>query len=154
MTACAPQTKIVPPKRGLCPEKINRHGATGVQMEAKNSQISVYRRNFCGLTPSFLILLVRRPFFSFWSSPKNSRKFARILRRKQEFVEIFLREIFFLGLYLVRLIHTRINFSCLFRIHTLKLLVPLQNLFLPPQSRYPGARPDLTSPYLDQITYN
>ena len=66
MTACAPQTKIVPPKRGLCPEEINRHGATGVQMEAKNSQISVYRCNFCGLTPSFLILLVLKTFFFFF----------------------------------------------------------------------------------------
>ena len=27
LTACAPQTKIVPPKRGLCPEEINRFGA-------------------------------------------------------------------------------------------------------------------------------
>ena len=41
-----PQTKIVPPKRGLCPEEINRLGATGVQIEV---QIGV----FGGLTPSF-----------------------------------------------------------------------------------------------------
>ena len=34
MTACAPQTKIVPPKRGLCPEETNRLGAFGVQIEA------------------------------------------------------------------------------------------------------------------------
>ena len=34
MTACAPQTKIVPPKRGPCPEEINRLGATVVQIEA------------------------------------------------------------------------------------------------------------------------
>ena len=31
----APQTKIVPPKRGLCSEEINRLGATGVQIEAQ-----------------------------------------------------------------------------------------------------------------------
>ena len=24
MSACAPQTKFVPPQRGLCPEKINK----------------------------------------------------------------------------------------------------------------------------------
>ena len=35
MTACAPQTKVVPPKRGLCPEEINRLGASGVQIEAQ-----------------------------------------------------------------------------------------------------------------------
>ena len=34
MTACAPQTKIVPPKRELCPEEINRLGAFGVKIEA------------------------------------------------------------------------------------------------------------------------
>ena len=31
---CAPQTKVVPPKRGLCPEESNRLGATGEQIEA------------------------------------------------------------------------------------------------------------------------
>ena len=56
-----PQTKIGPPKRGLCPEKINRLGATGAQIETKDSQTGVYRPiireqelffcNFCGLTP-------------------------------------------------------------------------------------------------------
>ena len=35
VTACAPQTKVVPqPKRGLCPEETNRLGVTGVQIEA------------------------------------------------------------------------------------------------------------------------
>ena len=29
-----PQTKVVPPKRELYPEEINRLGATGVQIEA------------------------------------------------------------------------------------------------------------------------
>ena len=33
-----PQTKIVPPKRGLCPKEINRLGASGAQIEV---QISV-----------------------------------------------------------------------------------------------------------------
>ena len=40
MTACASQTKIMPPpKRGLWPEETNRVGATGVQIEA---QIGVF----------------------------------------------------------------------------------------------------------------
>ena len=52
---------------------------------------------------------------------------------------------FFFGLHLFRLIHTRINFSCPSRIHINKLLVPPQNLFLPPPpSRYPGAGPEWT----------
>ena len=67
MTACDP------PKRVLCPEEINRLGALGVQIEALNSQNGVYRprtreqelffRHFCGLTPHFIELLRRRPFF-------------------------------------------------------------------------------------------
>ena len=36
---CSHQTKIVPPKRGLCPEEINRLGATGVLIKA---QIGVF----------------------------------------------------------------------------------------------------------------
>ena len=71
MTACATQTKIVPtkrklcpPKRELCPKDLNRLGATGVQIEAKDTQIGVCRprireqellfRNFCELTPDFI----------------------------------------------------------------------------------------------------
>ena len=50
LTACAPQTKIVPPKRRLCPEEINRLGASVAQIEV---QISV----FCGLTPDFVTFL-------------------------------------------------------------------------------------------------
>ena len=57
MTACVPQTKIVSPKRGLCPEEINRLGATGVQIEAQIGVCDRYFHNFCGLTPDFMILL-------------------------------------------------------------------------------------------------
>ena len=65
MTACAPRNEnCAPTKRGLCPEEINRLGAAGVQIEAYDSQIGLYRprireqemffRNFCGLTPDFI----------------------------------------------------------------------------------------------------
>ena len=50
LTACAPQTKIVPPRRGLCPKEINRLGASGAQIE-------VQIRVFCGLTPDFVTFL-------------------------------------------------------------------------------------------------
>ena len=47
----APPTDcLCPPKRGLCPEEINRLGASGAQIEV---QISV----FCGLTPDFVTFL-------------------------------------------------------------------------------------------------
>ena len=50
LIACAPQTKIVPPKRGLCPKEINRLGASGVQIEVQSSVL-------CGLTPDFVTFL-------------------------------------------------------------------------------------------------
>ena len=53
-----PNENCSPPKRGLCPEKINRLGASGAQIEA---QINV----FCGLTPDFVTFLGWRPFFFF-----------------------------------------------------------------------------------------
>ena len=49
-------------------------------------------------------------------------------------------ELFFWS-YLVRLIHTGINFWCPSRLYLNKLLVPPQNLFLPLQSHYSGAGP-------------
>ena len=51
LTACAPpKRKLCLPKRGLCPEEINRLGASGAQIEV---QISV----FCGLKPDFVTFL-------------------------------------------------------------------------------------------------
>ena len=50
-------------KRGLCPEEINRLGATGVQIEAQVGVCQRYFRNFCGLTPDFMTFLGPRPFF-------------------------------------------------------------------------------------------
>ena len=45
---CPPnENRAPPPKRGLCPEEVNRLGASGAQIEV---QISV----FCGLTPDFV----------------------------------------------------------------------------------------------------
>ena len=86
-----PQIKIVPPKRGLCPEEINRLGDTGVKIEALDSQTSAYCRRireqelyfckFCGLTRDFIKL---RVYFGtkifFFSSPQNSWKIERFLR--------------------------------------------------------------------------
>ena len=53
-----PQTKIVPPpQRGLCPKEINRLGATGVQIEALDSQNSAYRPRICELELFFVIFV-------------------------------------------------------------------------------------------------
>ena len=41
---CPPKRKFCPPpQQGLCCEEINRLGATGVQIEALDSQNSAYR---------------------------------------------------------------------------------------------------------------
>ena len=69
----APKQKLCTPKRGLCPEKINRLGATGVNIEA---QVGVYHRNFrnfCGLSPDFMTFWDEDLFF-FWRSPVFGRK--------------------------------------------------------------------------------
>ena len=57
MNAGAPQMKIVPPKRELRPEEINRLGATGVQIEAQIGVCHRYFRIFCELTPDFMTFL-------------------------------------------------------------------------------------------------
>ena len=66
MTACAPPNKNCAPlhKRGLCPEEINRLGATAEQIEAQIGVCHRHFRNFCGLTPDFMTFLGRRSFFS------------------------------------------------------------------------------------------
>ena len=71
-----PNDCLCPPKRGLCPEDINRLWATGVQSEAQTGVCQRYFSNFCGLTPDFMTFLGWRPFFFFffWRSPVFGRK--------------------------------------------------------------------------------
>ena len=58
MTACAPQTKIVPPPRAkTVPQENSRFGATGAQIEAQIGVCDRYFRNFCEMTPNFMIHL-------------------------------------------------------------------------------------------------
>ena len=66
----APKSLLVSPKRGLCPEEINRLGATGVQIEPRDSQNTAYHpkireqelffRRFCNERRLFL-----------WTHPRN-----------------------------------------------------------------------------------
>ena len=61
-----------PPQQGLCPAKINMLEATGVQIEAQDSQTGAYRprigkqelffHSFCGFTPDFMKRWGQRPF--------------------------------------------------------------------------------------------
>ena len=64
ITACAPQTKNVPPQRGLYPKESKRLGATGVQFGLKhplNTVLFVSKNRFFG-------------DFFFWCSLSNSRE--------------------------------------------------------------------------------
>ena len=73
----------------------------------------------------FIKLLKQRPFF-FWSSLRNSWKIARILRQQPEFVEIIVLRTFFFFFFFW-------SFTCfVWSTREYKLLVPPQNLFLPP----------------------
>ena len=105
----------------------------------------LFFRNFCGLTPDFIKRLRQRPVF-FWSSLKNSWEIVRILRQQLEFVEIFVLKtfFFFFGLHLFCLFHTRVNFPYPPQIHINKLLVALQNLFLPPPPSHAILAPGLS----------
>ena len=113
MTACAPQTKIVPPpKRGLCPEEINRLGATEVQIEALDSQNSAYRPsireqemffwNFCGLAPDFMKLCVyfgTKNFFYFLVFTLEFVENRKNFEMKTRIAEIFEQKTFFCFLF-------------------------------------------------------
>ena len=133
-----PQTReLCSPKRGLCPKKSNKLGATGVQFKAWDSQNTgchsrireqeLFFRRFCN----------KAPFFC-GSTP--------------EIVEIcafFEMKTFF---YFIFGFHPKIRgnsrwkplfFGPHFYIWSIELLCPPQNLFVPHQSRYPGAGPGL-----------
>ena len=151
MTACAPpKRKLCPLKQGLCPEEINRLGATGVQIEAWDSQNSAYCcrireqelffSNFCvdshRISWNIAYILGRRLFFL--SSPQNSWTIGQFLRWKPELVDIFGLKTFFFGLYLFWFDpHSWILIN--------KVLVPPQNLFMPPPPSHAILAPGLQS---------
>ena len=152
---CPPKWKLCPSKRELCCEEINRLGASGAQIE-------VQIRVFCGLTPDFLTFLGWRPFFfeitCFW--PEKPLEFLAI--SVKTFFFLFLeitcfwpekplefpisdgKSLWLFAPHFAYLIQTGINFLCpraSLEFTQNKLLVSPQNLFLPPQSRYPGSGP-------------
>ena len=127
-----PKWKLCPPKRGLCPEEINRLGATGVQIEAEIGVCHRYFRNFCGLTPDIwdedlFFLLLEITYF-------RQEKPFKILISAGKSLWILVKTFFFWS--------SPCSFDpdwdkflvppCPSRIHRNKLLVPPQNLFLPP----------------------
>ena len=68
-----PQTKFVPPQWGLCPEEINKLGATEMQIEAWDWQNTAYRFRIRGKSDNFWDknqnlwkFLNWRPFSSFF----------------------------------------------------------------------------------------
>ena len=143
---CPPEWKLSPPKRGLCPEEINRLGATGVQIEA---QISVCDRFSAGkfLTISvntfFFVLFFWRSLFCFFGDHHEflaGKTFQFLIYRRKIPLNFWSSPCFFdpdWDKFLVP--------PCPSRIHINKLLVPSQNLFLPPSHAIlaPGLLPVL-----------
>ena len=74
----------------MCPKEIYRLGATGMQIEAFDSQNSAYRprfreqelffRKFCGLTPDFVKLRVYFWPKTFFLPPQHLWKIERFVR--------------------------------------------------------------------------
>ena len=137
MTACAPQTKIVPPpKRGLCPKGINRLGAIKVQIEA-SPKLVFSARIFVIFVDSHRILynfLDEDLFFLFLvfthELVKNCKNFETTTRVCGNFRTedlIWSSPCLFDPHWNKFLVP-----PCPFRIHINKLLVLPQNLFLPP----------------------
>ena len=100
LAACAsPNENCPPPKRGLCPEEINRLGASGAQIEAQISVFLWTDTGFCdvfGMKTFFLFLEITcfRP-----------EKPLEIPIAAGKSLEIF-------APHLVHLIQSGINFSC------------------------------------------
>ena len=91
---CPFKRKLCPPKRGLCSKKINRLGATGVQIEAQIGVCDRYFCNFGGLTPDFMTYLGWRPFF--WRSPVFGQyKRVKFWFRPENHLEFQWRPFFF-----------------------------------------------------------
>ena len=154
---CPPNDCLCPPKRGLCPEEINRLGASGVQIE---SQIAVFCGLTTDFMTFFLLFFVEY-LFSTAKTAWISDFGRKIPRKIGEDLFLFLfffflkitccrpekplefpieslakrwRPFFFLETTCFRP-EISLEFlvpPCPSRIHIHKLLVPPQNLFLPP----------------------
>ena len=151
--------------RGLCPEEINRLSATGVQIEAYDSQIVAYRSRiceqdlffvvFCGFTPNFMKRWGRRLFFlvlalEFVENRKMTTKICG---------HFWTEDFSFFFVFTLGFVENRKNFEIKTRVcgnfWTEDLLffwflpfsfdshsrIHINKLHVPPQSRYPGARP-------------
>ena len=153
---CPTKRKLCPPKRSLSPEEINRLGASGAQIEA---QISVFLWTDTGFYDvfgwrPFLFFFLWDHLFSAGKTAWNSdfgRKIPWILSEYFFFLEITCfrpekslkfpvsagKSLAIFAPHLVHLIQSGINFSCPrapLEFTQNKLLVPPQNLFLPPPS--------------------
>ena len=66
VTASAPQTRNLPPKRGLCPKESNRFGANGVQFGAWDPLNTDNQPSICGQEPLFCRFCDEDLFFLFF----------------------------------------------------------------------------------------
>ena len=130
MTACAPPNgNCAPPSEDCAPKKL-----TGSKLpECKSTPKLVFFVDWHRISWRFW----DEDRFFFWSTCFRPKKPLKFPISAGKFLWIF-------APHLVHLIQTGINFSCSrapLEFTQNKLLVPPPNLFLPPQSRYPGAGP-------------
>ena len=136
---CPPKWLLVPPATEDCaPKKLTGSELVECKSRLKTPELVFTARIHTGFhktfgTKTFFFLVFIKEF------QENRKNFKTITR----ICVIFCTENLFFGLHLFRLIHTRINFSCpraLLEFTWINFSCP-QNLFIFPQSRYPGARP-------------
>ena len=138
MTACAPPNENCAPQSEDCaPKKLTDSGLLECKSRPKTPKLVFTALEFVSKNCFFAIfvnlhwILVNLHLgksHEFWDVKQNLWKFWD--------EDLFL------------------NFSCPHRIYINKLLVHLQNLFLPPQSRYSGAGPDFAAMVLPITTWN
>ena len=122
----APQTRNVPPKRGLCPKESNKLRATGMQFGVWDLEILIINQVFMDKNRFFAMKTFF--YFVFW--------FTQILRRRP-FFSVCTPEFVEICAYFVK--KTFLCFGPHSRIGGKYVFVPPQKLFMLPQSRHSGS---------------
>ena len=128
MTACAPPNEhCAPPREDCATKKLTVSGLLECKSRPKTSKFArILRRQ-----PEFEEILGRKPFFFFLVFTSEFVKNRKDLETTTRICGNFETKTFF----------ELLVPPCPHRLHINKLLMPPQNLFLPPQSRCPGAGP-------------
>ena len=145
MTGCAPPKRtLCPPSENCAPKKFTGSGLLECKSRPKTPKLvftvlelasrNCFFRNFCGLTPDFIKLFGRRPFFFLVFTSefvKNCKNFKTTTRMSGIFCS---EDLFYWSSLFSFDPHSNklLVLPCPPPIHINKLLVPSQNLFLSP----------------------